>query len=86
VRGLAQLAGRALRLQERLADEPDGVAVPALERPAGELERDDRVDQPLLSPIVKGAYHPPALLVGRRHDPSARGGEVGLRLRRRQRP
>jgi hypothetical protein len=37
----------------------------------GELQRNDRVDQPLLGAVVQIAHYPPALLVGRRDDPRA---------------
>jgi len=42
VRELVQLVDRVLRLAERLGDELDGIAVPALECPLRGLERDDR--------------------------------------------
>ena len=57
-----------------------------LQGAACQLERDDRVDQPLLRAVVQIANHAPALLVGRRHDPRPRRRELrprfGVRDRR----
>ena len=50
------------------------------ERAARELQRDDRVDQPLLRAVVQIADHPPALVVGRRHDPRPRRRQLRPRL------
>ena len=41
-----------------------GVAAAALQRTAGELQRHDRVDEPLLGAVVEVAHDAPALLVG----------------------
>ena len=56
------------------------VLVIILERAACQLQRDDRVDQALLGPVVQIANHPSALLVGRRHDPRPRRRQVRPRL------
>ena len=67
-----------LCLFERLRHELGGPVLLAVERLACELECDDRLDETLLRPVVQIANHPPALLVGRRHHPCPRGGELGL--------
>ena len=69
MRELAQLGGCLLSLVERLGHERRRLVVPLLERLARQLQRDDRLHQALLRSVVQIAYHPPPLLVARRHDP-----------------
>ena len=45
----------------------------------GELEPDPQRDQPLLAAVVEVALDPPALVVGRREDPRARGPQLAAR-------
>ena len=54
-------------------------AVVAFRAPAGQLQRDHRVDQPLLRAVVQIADHAPALVVGGGDHPCARRGELGPR-------
>ena len=82
---LAQLVVAPLGLLERLGDErtpPRAVLVQGL---LGELERHDRVDEPLLGAVVEVAHDPPAGLVAGGEQARARGGElvaaVGVRDR-----
>ena len=76
MRELAQLLVGALRLLERLADERARLPRLTFERLLRQLERDHRVDEALLGSVVQVAHDPPPLLVGGRHDPRARGGEL----------
>jgi integrase len=69
VRQLAQLVGRVLGVVECLGHERRGSILLVLERAVRQFERDDRVHEPLLRTVVQIANHPPALLIGRRHDP-----------------
>ena len=85
MRQLAQLDVRLLRLAERLGHESGGALPLGLERPARQLQRDDRMDEALLGSVVKITNHPPPLLVGRRHDPRPRRGEFRARLEVRDR-
>jgi hypothetical protein len=71
MRQLAQLDGRPLGLIERLGHEPGSGLALVLQRVEREPHRDDRMDKPLLGSVVQIADHPPALGVGRRHDPRA---------------
>jgi hypothetical protein len=68
-----------LRVLDCLGHERRCSAVAVLERSACQFHRDDRVDAALLRSVVQVAYDAPALLVGRRHDPCARSGEVRSR-------
>jgi hypothetical protein len=77
---LAQLDVRALRLLERLADEGRRALLLVLERPARQLERDDRVDEALLGSVVEIADDTPPLVVGGGDDPRAGRGELAPRL------
>ena len=83
---LAQLGRRLLGVVERLGQQAGELLLLVLQGAACQLERDDRVDQPLLRAVVQIANHAPALLVGRRHDPRPRRGELrprfGVRDRR----
>jgi hypothetical protein len=60
--------------------------VSVLMRPQRELQRDDRVHEPLLRPVVEVTDDTPALLVGGRHDARAGRGDlrtaIGVRDRR----
>jgi hypothetical protein len=56
---------------ERLGHERRRALVTGRERPAGELQRHDRVHEPLLRAVVQIAYDSPALLVPGRHDTRA---------------
>ena len=51
-----------------------------------QVQRDDRVDEPLLSAVMKIANHPPALFVCASHDAGAGRGQVlsGLDVRDRR--
>ena len=65
------------RVVERLRDERVGAAPsPARHRLVGDVERHDRVDESLLRAVVQVADDATALVVGGRHDPRPRGGEV----------
>ena len=77
---LAQLHRRLLGVVERLGHQAGEVVLLVRQGLLGELERDDRVDQPLLRAVVQIANHAPALVVGRRHDPRPRGGHLRPRL------
>src|SRR4051794_9820332 len=62
---LAQLLPRLRRLLAGLGDQAGGPgAVPALERPAGEVQALDERDEPLLRAVVDVAPEAPARLVG----------------------
>ena len=71
VRELPQLDVRPLGLGEGLGQERRGV-IALLERPVRQLQRDNRVDEALLRPVVQIPNHPSPLLIGRRHDPRTR--------------
>ena len=73
---LAQLFRRVLGLLERLDHERGRRVVLVLERPACKLQRDHRVDQPLLRAVVQVADHAPALVVGGGDHACARCGEL----------
>ena len=60
---LAQLAVALLRLFERLAEERLGLSVFVPERLLSQLERHDRVHQPLLRAVVQIPHDPAAGLV-----------------------
>ena len=77
---LAQLGRRLLGVVERLGQEGGGILPFVLAGAAGKLQRDDRVDQPLLRAVVEIANHPAALLVGGRHDPRTGRRQLGPRL------
>ena len=87
MRELAQLGRRLLDLLERLGQEGGDGLLLVLQGVLCQLQRDDRVDQPLLRSVVQIANHAPALLVGRRHDPRPRRRQLrprfGVRDRRR---
>ena len=78
---LTQLLARALRVVQRLADQRLRGRIALALRPARELERDDRMDQALLSPVVEIPDHAPALLVGRGDDAPARLGLASAQRR-----
>jgi len=65
---LAQLGGGVLCVFERLCHERRGTAAVILERALRQLERDDRVDQTLLGPVVQIANDPTALLSAARRS------------------
>jgi hypothetical protein len=71
VRELAQLRRRLLGVVERLGEQGGNVLLLVLDGAVGQLERDDRMDEPLLRSVVQIAHYAPALLVGRCHDPRA---------------
>jgi hypothetical protein len=58
VRELAQLGRRVLGVAERLGQKSGGIRLLVLQGAAGKLQRDDRVDQPLLRAVVQIADHP----------------------------
>src|SRR4051794_3829776 len=64
LRELAHLLDRALGVLEALLDEPRGGSPVAAELAARELERDDRVDEPLLRAVVEVTLEAPARIVG----------------------
>jgi hypothetical protein len=76
VRELAQLAGGLLSVLERLRDQRRGLAGFLLQSPGRHLQRDDGVDEALLSAVVKVPNDPPALVVRGGDDARARGGQV----------
>ena len=62
MRELAQLGGCVLSMIERLGHE-SGRGVGVLGKgPARQLQRDDRVHEALLRPVVQIANHPPPLV------------------------
>ena len=65
---LPQLVGGLLGVLERLRYQRRGVAGFMLQCPARHLQRDDRVNEALLSAVVQVPNHPPALFVRRHHD------------------
>jgi hypothetical protein len=72
---------------ERLADERlGGGAVIAPQRVPGELERDHRVHEPLLRPVVHVAHDAAAFLVRRREDARADLGRLQALLLRDAQP
>ena len=69
-RGGSELSWGFLTKDLPLFGQPGGgIFLFVLEGALCQLQRDDRVDQALLGPVVQIANHPSALLVGRRHDP-----------------
>jgi hypothetical protein len=81
LRELAYLAGCVLGLFERLADQlADRVEVARVRRALRQLERHDRVDEPLLCAVVQIAHDAPALAVRRRDEAREGGGELLARL------
>ena len=86
LRQVAQLVVRPSRVFERLGQERLRSLVTLLMRPRRELQRDDRVHESLLRPVVEVTDDTPALLVGGRHDARAGRGDlraaVGVRDRR----
>jgi hypothetical protein len=58
VRELAQLGHRLLGLVEHLGQQGGGILLLVLEGAVCELERDDRVDQPLLRAVVQVSASP----------------------------
>jgi hypothetical protein len=80
---LAQLAGGLLSVLERLRDQRRGLAGLLLQGSGRHLQRDDGVDEALLSAVVEVPNHPPALFVRGGDDARARGGQVraGLGVR-----
>jgi hypothetical protein len=54
---------------ERLGHQGGGGLVVLLQCLLGQLQRDRRVDEPLLRAIVQIADHSPALVIGGGHDP-----------------
>jgi hypothetical protein len=87
VREFAQLDVRTLRVVERFGQQGGEVLSLVLEGAACQLQRDDRVDQPLLRTVVQIADHAPALIVCHRHDSRPRRCHLrpgfGVRDRRR---
>ena len=86
MRQLAQLVVRPPRVFERLGEERLRALVTLLVRAGRELQRDDRVHEPLLRAVVEIADDAPALLVAGRHDARAGRGDLraalGVRDRR----
>ena len=80
VRELAHLGRRLLRVLERLLHQQRPVLCFLRQRLLRQLERDHRVDQALLRAVMQIADDPPALVVGRRGDARARGGELSARV------
>ena len=84
LRQLPHLRDRLLGVLERFVDQLRGRPVVG-ERAARELERDDRVHEPLLGAVVQVPLDPPARLVGGLDDPAPRcrelGGALGVRDR-----
>jgi hypothetical protein len=78
VRELAQLGRRLLGVPERLGQQ--AVVLLALLGALGRLQRDDGVDQKLVSAVVQIANHAPALLVGCGHDPRSRRRQLPVRF------
>jgi hypothetical protein len=76
VREFAKLRVAPLRVLERLADERVRRSVVLSECLRCELQRDDRVHQPLLRAVVQVAHHTTAGLVARRQQARPGGGEL----------
>ena len=73
---LAQLAVALLRVFERLAEERLGLSVFVPERSLSQLERHDRVHQPLLRAVVQIPHDPAAGLVSGGEQARPRGDEL----------
>jgi hypothetical protein len=73
---LAQLTVALLRLFERLADQRLDLAVIVLGRSLSQLERQDRVHQPLLRPVVQIPHDPASRLVSGGEQTRPRGDEL----------
>ena len=79
---LPQLLVRPVCLRERLGDERLGLAIPLAERTLCELERDDRMDEPLLGAVVEIANDAAAGRISFGDEARARGGELVAAMRR----
>ena len=77
----AQLLVRLLHVLERLGDQRLRVIVGAPERPLGQLERDDAVDEPLLRAVVQVADDAAARRVGFGNQPRPRRLELRAAVR-----
>ena len=76
---LARFVEPALGALERLTDELRDLPA-VVERLLGELEREDRVYEPLLSAVVQVSPDAPACLVADGDDSRARASELGVQL------
>ena len=77
---LAKLLVGALGSLQCLLHELGGARIAVAQLPLGELQRDDRLYQPLLGTVVQVPLDPATRLVGRRDDPAARSRERGTAL------
>ena len=77
VRQLAQLGVGLLGLIERLGDERRPTRSPSVCARLRELERDDRVHEALLCPVVQIAHDAAASVVAGREQTGTRGDQLG---------
>ena len=82
---LAQFRDAPLGVPQRIADEPLRVTVARLERILSELQRHDRMDEPLLGAVVEVSHHAPSRLVRLGEETRAGGRQLVAAVRVRDR-